>query len=126
MYNNRAHFSNFVECEGVVQVYNNEGILSYSVGTVRIMTMVDGVMHYVTLNDVMYTAGIMHNIISIAPVRKNRFRVQIDDDPSNAKHGRMDLHHKPSGEVKIYGYKTREGLYNAITRVPEPGARHSD
>lgn len=117
MCNNKAYFSNFVEREGVVQVGNKEVIPSYGVGTVPMTTMVNGKQHYVTLHDVLYTQDIMHNLISISQVRRKQFRVRIDDEPNNMTRGRMDLHHKPSGEVKMCGIETGEGLYEAVAQV---------
>lgn len=48
---NRTQFSDFVECDGMVQVDNNEVLFSYSLGTVPAVSMVDGVDHNVARQD---------------------------------------------------------------------------
>lgn len=98
MSNNRAYFSEFLECEGIVQVGNTEMIPSYWVGAVRMASVVDGTKQNITLNDVIGSPKIMHNLIFIAQARKRNFRVRIDDDPENAIVGRMELYHKPPGQ----------------------------
>lgn len=60
MSNNRAQFSNFVECKEAGQVGNNDVIPLYGVGTARMETVVDGVKNYITLNGVRNTPKIMN------------------------------------------------------------------
>lgn len=85
-----------MESEGAVQVNKNEVIPSFGVGTVRMMTFVNVMKHNVTLQGVIYTTEIIHNLLSVPQAWKNRFRVRIDDDPHIAMLEQMDLHKKPS------------------------------
>lgn len=55
MSNNRARFSDSIECKGVVKPGINDVIPSYGVDAVRMATVVDGVKHYITINGVMHT-----------------------------------------------------------------------
>lgn len=73
--------------------------------------------HHITLRGVMYTREIIHNKMSILQAWKNLFMVRVDDDPRNAKWERMDLHHKPLENILMCGFKTREGLYKAVSHV---------
>lgn len=124
MSNNRAHFTNFIDCKGVGQVGNNEVISSCSLGTGLMMTGVDGEQHWVTPNKVVYTPRIMHNLILLSPVRQNHLLIGISDDPRDRKCGRIILYQKTSGEVKMGGFETRDGLFAAVTRVCCPDQAH--
>lgn len=117
MSNNISKFLDFVEWEGAVQVSKNEATRSKRGETVRMLTMMDGVQHYVTLRDVMYTPGILNNLISIAQDSKDRFKMRIDEDSSKETRRRMDLHHKTSDKVVTCGFETREGLLEAVTHM---------
>lgn len=81
------------------------------------ITEVNGVKHYITLQNVMYTPKDMYKRISISQALKKWLKVRIDDDPDNATLGRMELHHKPSCDVKMCGTETDEGVYEAVARL---------
>lgn len=117
MSDNLDDFSTFLECEGIIHVPNNERIPSYGVGTVRMAAVVDGIKHNITLNDVVCAPKIMYNLIPIAETRKRNFRVRIDDDHENATVERMELYHEPTGKVKMCGFETANGLYQAVAQV---------
>lgn len=110
MSNKRSFFSNFVQCKEALQVVNSEVIPSHGVGVVRRTTMVDGSQHRVTLSYALYTPNVLHNLIYIFRIRKNKFGVRDDENPSNVICDRMDLVDKPSDEVKMCGLETQERL----------------
>lgn len=87
---NNGHVSHFVECEGVVLVLNNNVIHSFGMDMFWMMSMVDGVEHYITLHNVMYRSRNTYNFISIAQTRKYRFRAWSDNGLMNMTHGQMN------------------------------------
>lgn len=117
MCNKGTQFSDFVECDGMVQIASNDMVPSYGAGTVRVISVVDGLKHDVALPDVIYTPGIMNSLIFKAQVWKNRFPVMMGDGLNNARRGRMDLKQKSSGRVGMCGFETSKGLYEPVLRL---------
>lgn len=81
------------------------------------ITIRNGVKHYVTLHNVLYNPDITQNLVSIAQVRKKGIIVRISDHPSNKTRVWMDFFHEPSNEVNLCALETLEGLFEALTIV---------
>lgn len=88
--NNRTRFSDFVKCDVIVQVLNNEMISFWDVKKVQIISNVHLVKRNVTLQDASYLPGITHNLISISQARKSGFCV-LSQDSTSARHEWMDM-----------------------------------
>lgn len=101
----------------MVQVGYWEVIFSYGVGMVLTIRLMDGVKHNISLQKVMYTSKITHNLVFMAQVLKNGFWVLIDDDHCSVRLGQMVVEQILSGKVKMCGLETCEELYEEITRV---------
>lgn len=110
-----SHSYTCTPCTGVVQVGNNNSIESRGIGTVMVKTVVHEGKHWVMLHNVIYAPDIMHKLISVSRMHKNRTRVTIDSDGSGR--GQMQLMHNPTRVVSMTGVKTSKGLYQAVMRV---------
>lgn len=60
---NRAHFRDFSEYDGVIQVVNNKIIRSCGLGTVIMDNVVNGEIKHVTINHVIHDPENMYNLI---------------------------------------------------------------
>lgn len=125
MANRREYFVDFTPGHGVVQVGNNETIQSYGTGSVRVLGTSNGQRNYVTLHNVAYVPEIMFNLISVSRVRRKGFRIVIDEDECNPNRGKMEMMHKASGEIKMVGFETDEGLFKAALKIAKPEQAHA-
>lgn len=117
MANCREFFCEFKPESGTIQVGNNEFIRSEGIGTVKVATVVRGVKKIVVLTDVLLVPEIAYNLISISQARRNGHRIIIDGRRNQNQRGVLELFNKKSGDVKMIGIETKEGLYEAALKV---------
>lgn len=117
MSNSRENFVTFIEARGSVQLGDNDTITSIRYGNVRMATVTMGVKHILLLRSVLYTPDLMYNLIYISQVSRNNFKVIIDNEKEDQKKVTLKLMHKPTGQIKMVGIETTEGLYEALVSV---------
>lgn len=74
------YFRGFVESECVVHADNNEMNPSYGHKMMKVTTVVEGVRHHISLQDLLYAPYIIFNLFLASMARKNAFRINSDDD----------------------------------------------
>lgn len=81
-------------------------------------------MHNVLLQNVLYVPETAYNLISVSEIHRKDFLIRIDSDSLNHRRGLKELVHNVSGETKMVGLKTDDGLYQAIVKVSESERAH--
>lgn len=115
--NNRESFFNLTETTGTIQVGNKEEIAARGVGSVQVLSTVNGKIIPLLLQNVLYSPDIMYNLISSSQARKNGLRTEIDDDTKDPMKGLLQMIHKKSKMICLVAYETNEGLYEAFISV---------
>lgn len=84
---------------------------------VKVTKTISEVQHKLDLQNVLFASDIMTNLKSASRVRRNRFRINIDDDMDDSQKRKVELFHKLSCQTNMVGLEMLDGLFEAVLRV---------
>lgn len=90
---------------------NNELIPSLGVGTVRTVINVNGRVHNVVLQDVLYASEIACNLNSVSKTCRKDITIRIDSDSLSHRRGLTKVVDNISGESKMICLESDDGPY---------------
>ena len=103
------------DCNGTVSIGDGTAIPVKGVGTIKVMSVVNGKKVAVHLKDVLYVPNLSCNLISVTRCRKMDMRVTFDSDRNGR--GICTGQKRSSGNTVLIGIENKEsGLFEALLK----------
>lgn len=114
MCNCRESLVKFTELHALISVGNKKSAGPLGYCSVELTDVARGDKTWILLGDVIYVLDLMYNVISFSQVRRNCFANNADSNLDGSRESIINLTHKLSREIRMLGFETKDGLFEAI------------